>query len=84
MGKTSLENVLRKVIMNGNRNVTMIGGEEGSTKHFKNAIYQNLMLRWSKREKNLMKKKESRIAEEMPLGEGGPDLLIVHDGQRRT
>lgn len=62
----------------------MIGGEEGSTKHLKNAIYQNLMLRWSKREKNLMKKKESRIAEEMPLSEGGPDLSIVHDGERRT
>ena len=63
----------------------MIGREEGSTKHFKNVIYQNLMLRWSKREKkSLMKKKESRIAEEMPLSEGGPDLLIVHDGERRT
>lgn len=31
-----------------------------------------------------MKKEESRIAGEMPLSEGGPDLLIVHDGERRT
>lgn len=33
------------------KDATMIGGEKGSTNHFKNAIYQNLMLRWSKREK---------------------------------
>ena len=33
------------------KHATMIGGKEGSTKHFKNVIYQSPMLRWSKREK---------------------------------
>lgn len=59
-------------------------GERDQPSTLKMQYTRILMLRWSKREKNLMKKKESRIAEEMPLGEGGPDLLIVHDGQRRT
>ena len=33
------------------KHATKIGGKEGSTKHFKNVICQNSMLRWSKREK---------------------------------
>ena len=38
----------------------MIGREEGSTKHFKNVIYQNLMLRWSKREKKKPDEEEGK------------------------